>query len=62
MSEEEIIILLTSAIGEADGGEFTVIEAGCDAETVTCGWGAVKPSGATAGEDGAAMIARGGVS
>lgn len=62
MREEEIIILLTSVIRVADSGEFTVIEAGCEAETVTCGWAAAKLSGATAGEDGAAMIARGGVS
>ena len=62
MSDGEIIVLLTYPIGEADAGEFTVIEAGCDAETVNCGWGAAAPRGATGGEDGAAMIARGGES
>ena len=30
-------MLLRSPMGETDAGEFTVIDAGGDAETVTCG-------------------------
>lgn len=47
MSEEDIIVSLTSPMDGLDAREFTVIEAGEDEETVTC----EAPNKEPAGED-----------